>query len=924
MSAPGDARAAPGAKDGAQERDEPAVTAPQGWQVIERHPAAEAGRTGAPRTLVEGDLERPERATTWSQTGIAQADALYQGEESEGVRVTLHDAEGRLRVVYSLLAGQRHGAESHFDGRGHLSRVLPWVDGELHGTELHFDERGRMTAAVTWRRGKREGLHVSFGPDEQIASTLRYTNDLPAGELIRYHLDGKDAGKKASVVPVFNTVPHGVEQRFDGRGVKREELTWDYGRMQGVVRTWDQHGRLIAEVEHVDGVAHGKETLYHPLPKGANPDLAPQVRLEAIRVAGQRQGTVRIYAADGTLQQELPYDAGVLDGVERRQERDPLTGELMLGLYTWQRGKLQATARTAWPDDRPRSTLTLDDKGKRHGKEVVYARAAAGGAPVKHPAGGDQPTGKDQRVTMRIPWVHGQISGDLEILDDETGTRVVEVVPHRNGKRHGLAQVFYPSGERQAAFRYDNGEPVGARKSFYENGKLMVDAPWGDTEGEQFELRWHDNGKLWMRIRMVNGVRQGMTEIYTKKGMRWADVPYEEGRKHGDEVRYVRGKRYTQYRWVRGELQGEPLFYYRGQTYTQAQIKRILASRRAAARRARSLGDRHRVVTDWYDREAGVARADLYFDKARGQWLERLWYRDGQLWMEAPLTGRDGVRQGIAQYYSEAGELAAEVPFVQGVRHGAEVRFYANGATKMQRTFVEGEPRGLVKAYSERGHLAATYPTGEKKARGMEVLYNEDGSWRMAVPMVGGQRHGVATFYGEKGHRTSQVTYFEGKREGVEVRYHTRGRTALVVPVEQGERHGLAMMYDTAGDAFGAVRYEKGKREGDELRFERDGKPRKVRRWRAGREVDTQSGGAGSTRPGAPAGKGDAAAPAGGETAPSKGTATSPEKQGGAPEATRQDETGDDADEQASAPRPPPSVDEQAADPGAPQSTDEG
>src|SRR3954468_7904634 len=72
--------------------------------------------------------------------------------------------------------------------------------------------------------------------------------------------------------------------------------------------------------------------------------------------------------------------------------------------------------------------------------------------------------------------------------------------------------------EEYAVSKTDNSIISGKYKSYYENGKLMVEGNFDDGEKSGSFTEYHENGTPARRFNYVNGLRHGVVEVFDDDG----------------------------------------------------------------------------------------------------------------------------------------------------------------------------------------------------------------------------------------------------------------------------------------------------------------------------------------------------------------------------------------------------------------------
>ena len=715
-----------------------------------------------------------------------------------------------------MVRGIAQGLMVTFDAEGRKATELPQKDGKPSGIERQFDGSGHLKATSVWSDGFRDGPFITYypGPKKVRESEIIYRKGVPAST-------GKawwPSGRIKARFQLISGLKHGEEERYaDKEPTYRNAVyRYSYGQLNGFAHTFWPDGSKATEVTYKLGLATGRERHWHS---------NGQIAFEVNRVADLRQGMARLWRTDGRLVATLPFKDGQLHGTETRLYPD--TGATR-ATFVWRRGVMEGVA-FVW-----RNSKTPKTKG------ALLARIPMKGGQIHGVEERFHPDGKT--LWMKVPRAEGVVEGEVRVFRvDGTLERINRYV---KGLQQGETTLYAEDGKRViASYEFTAGKPSGVAKQYWPNGQLQRQWPWAEGASGQ-ERRWHPNGKIHWQVAIVGGQRDGKQEVFAKAGWRWAErtwqageltgeerryyksgrlmgvypvvkgvwqglakvyarrggwlwaeQPYDNGELHGRETRYARnGKKWAYYFWKHGKL-----------------VRRVFLRKRRRNPNVKRYRD-GRVV--YFFEGTKVPRKELRPTSVAGVTLERLYWPNGALRLEAPL--RDGKREGEAAFWHDDGALHARVTFVSGVREGSEVRYYESGEKKLEIPFRADKPAGYARSFYRDGTIQSRYPVTKG---GVEVQYHRNGAVRMTVPMNSGRRHGFARVQDRYGRGVARLTYIDGAREGVEAQFHLNGRLRMVVPVKGGQRNGRAVVTTDSGRRWAETPYKNGRKHGIERRF---------------------------------------------------------------------------------------------------------
>jgi antitoxin component YwqK of YwqJK toxin-antitoxin module len=185
-----------------------------------------------------------------------------------------------------------------------------------------------------------------------------------------------------------------------------------------------------------------------------------------------------------------------------------------------------------------RSIVTLDEKGRPHGKELRYLSPRW-----------------NERERL-VPWVHGVKHGE-ELEYSGWGNKVVVSTrfPWKQGEMTGTRRKFYQSGELLSETPYIKGEPHGKSRSYDREGRLLSEAIYvnGRMHGKKIDY-WPETGEPRRIIPYREGLAHGQMQAYHLNGQLKRQVACRTGMLHGEEVVYNdEGKLLERRFWLDGD-----------------------------------------------------------------------------------------------------------------------------------------------------------------------------------------------------------------------------------------------------------------------------------------------------------------------------------------------------------------------------------
>ena len=116
-----------------------------------------------------------------------------------------------------------------------------------------------------------------------------------------------------------------------------------------------------------------------------------------------------------------------------------------------------------------------------------------------------------------------------------------EIVPLRNGRRHGVVRVWHKNGVLVNEERYQNGLLHGVCCQWSQTGRLL--GKYRMVHGTGVQRAWHENGKLQMEFSTVRGDFSGRYRLWLHDGTLLSEDVYLHGKAvTAEEYRAARAK----------------------------------------------------------------------------------------------------------------------------------------------------------------------------------------------------------------------------------------------------------------------------------------------------------------------------------------------------------------------------------------------
>ncbi|MCC5880308.1 MAG: hypothetical protein JJU03_10505 [Idiomarina sp.] len=441
--------------------------------------------------LEEGEFDEDGLRQGWvrvyDREGKLVRDIPYVDNQVHGTYTTY--ADGIVRRVEEVVAGERHGINRLYQANGELVRELNFVEGQRHGELKEWDSEGNLSRTATYHEGNLHGVDKRFFADGEIGFIGKYDHGTPVGSQRSYHKPGQLSNEQ-----VFNDSGTRIsEHRYNDAG----EITY---------------AREPVDTPHGSGV----ETRHYQ----------PAGILDGVTTASD----------DGNWQLRKSYTAegDVIERSERYQGRN--TGSFVrrgwgrdLQYGTFKDGNLHGEYYTTNDDGEVMSKGEYD-RGTKVGRWVERTdyqkvvehyndRGELDGMREEFNAEGD--------LVVREQYADGVLHGDYLRYSDEQLVAKGEFVA---GKREGdwVISLFYAGGLIQHG-HYVNDKQVGRWTLYDEYGHRRAINQYND-EGQLHgrQLEFAGNGSLRMLKEYRAGREHGI-RVYYHHGSAHGRSRYEDG-----------------------------------------------------------------------------------------------------------------------------------------------------------------------------------------------------------------------------------------------------------------------------------------------------------------------------------------------------------------------------------------------------------
>ena len=352
-------------------------------------------------------------------------------------------------------------------------------------------------------------------------------------------------------------------------------------------------------------------------------------------------------------------------------------------------------------------------------------------------------------------------------------------------KLDGLWVFYDTSGRKEKDIVYNMGLKEGEH-TYYKDGMIEKKIPYVKNIRQGISYTFYPTGKISRRDTYANDQIIGVSMLYDTLGVVTSLITYRDG--VSEKIQRVNRTDRM------GEKQGLWVWFYDDTSMIEHQG-------------IYSRGKKHGVFK-YYDRKGRLLRSEKYIDdllqekalETSSIEIKRTYYDNGKL--KAYESHRMGIKDGISMYYSYDEKIDSVLIYSDGkiVERGTSMTAdgLKEGIWETYTSAGEKLSTGSYKAGKEIGEWTYFYPNGNIESKGVYVNGKRDGNW---------------LWYYDNGSVLKEESYMYGKSEGESISYDMSGNIISKGLYEAGERTGD--WYFINGDTRDYGRYMEGKKEGE-------------------------------------------------------------------------------------------------------------
>ena len=477
------------------------------------------------------------KSTSFHKKG--RLEGLYSYYDSLGVLIKTETYSKGLLTGFvreyldgSTLLSEKTFKKDSLDGKwsiwhsnGQINVIKEFKNGSPTGNWIFNSDKGEWSREEQYKKGLADGIW-SFYDSIGVKVFQYYTK----GELIAEYNEAKWPNGQIKEVPEFkNGLPHGTWTGYWPDGSIKYSLNYKNGKKHGLNTKYDSLGVLIFEVNYVKGQKDGSEKDFFSngkikrLAKYKEGKLNGKtelfnidgIKLETLTYKDSLKNGDHIYWwTNGEKNKVFIYDANILNG--KYEEWDSSGTDIVKGFYS------DGKQNKKW--------LYFDSEG--HREKIIFIKMDSiikdytfeyytNWQVKEEPSFNDEGLYNDKWEKF---FLNGMTSKTSYYLDD---------------KLSGLTTVFWDSTyNKQSESMYLNDSLNGNYFEWYIDGKQKEEGNYKFDKKDLLWTYWNEFGERRFE-EWQDGVLFDTFEYeYYPNGQVKEEPSYENGKKHGDWVRY--------------------------------------------------------------------------------------------------------------------------------------------------------------------------------------------------------------------------------------------------------------------------------------------------------------------------------------------------------------------------------------------------
>lgn len=220
---------------------------------------------------------------------------------------------GNLAAVINYCRGSLEGISYYYHPSGSIWKEFPYKNNLLSGESKIFLESGVLLQSTFYENGLKSGTSLRYWEDGSVSSNETYFQ----GKLI-------NASYKLACNEIVAEIKNGNGYRaVFGKDGLSELHEYRGGFPQGEIKIFSTTGSLFKKYHTKNGCKHGEELFFYP----ACPNEAPFPKLSISWYEGKIQGLVKTWYDTGKMESQKEMSENARNGVSTAWYRD---GQLMM------------------------------------------------------------------------------------------------------------------------------------------------------------------------------------------------------------------------------------------------------------------------------------------------------------------------------------------------------------------------------------------------------------------------------------------------------------------------------------------------------------------------------------------------------------------------------------------------------------------
>jgi antitoxin component YwqK of YwqJK toxin-antitoxin module len=196
-----------------------------------------------------------EQLTYYADGKVAEKSTWVKGVQQGPFEQFFDNGQPKHRATYQQ--GEPEGVVTFFYPSGKKEIEGGMVNGDRDGTWYYFNEDGTVQIQVLYQQGeyvkdrKENGTFKEFYDDDKLKSEVTYKAGKKEGRFTEWNNDGAWTTKPVQLGPQGGEKSD-MERVLEGQTKKREG-TYKNDLLEGEVKEYDDHGKLLRTVNYVAG-----------------------------------------------------------------------------------------------------------------------------------------------------------------------------------------------------------------------------------------------------------------------------------------------------------------------------------------------------------------------------------------------------------------------------------------------------------------------------------------------------------------------------------------------------------------------------------------------------------------------------------------------------------------------------------------------